>query len=1300
MRRRVLRWTPWVVALLVLVPVVPGAGSSATASGASPSGGVSSPSAVPSGAGAVPSSRLTVAPSYAPPPDVTRLGALPAGTPMDVAVGFAPTDPAGLEALVNAEYAPGSPTFGHYLPASVLAERYGPSPATVADARAYFAGFGLSVTGSPNDLLLLVRGPGARIGEAFGTTFDLYRGPSGRTFVSHPTPATLPTGLSVSGAFGLGNATPVVPAARGTSGPVPVAGPAAACLPGPSGFSPCQVQDAYGFASLVGNGTNGTGEQVGIVDAYSGSEPEPQLSADFSTFAQEFGLPSGGLRFLYPVPTSQNLNLSTVNPGWGLEEALDIEWARAAAPGATIDLTFSPNSGAGLYAAIDALVVSDSVNVLSLSWGEPDTGVYNAFSTPCSLACNASTDGTYALLDPVLEFAAAEGISVFAASGDCGSADGTGGQATNYPASDPFVTGVGGTVLSATTNGAYLSETGWSGNASGSTAPGCVNQGGSGGGFAPFPRPWWQTGLPSLPARRGVPDVSLDAGAPVSIVLGGGSTGVIGTSVATPIWAGIAALADQRAGHPLGFLDPGLYRAAAGPNASVDFHDIVSGNNGYAAGPGWDPVTGIGTPNVGALLKDLAATPTTTVGGPAAFLYASPRFGPVPLTVSFAIAASGGTGTYPLENVYFGDGNASPARGVVTHTFTAPGVYSAVGWVIDSSGNTSASPPIAIVVGGGTNLSVRLTVSNPRPAVGGAVTLAALASGGTAPYRYSFSFGDGTYSSNLTAATVTHAYGAAGGYCAEVVVVDAAVPPDGAASPREAVSVGGAAGPNCGNASTPLTLAPSAPGAVRDAPADFPDLFSATGGATGVPAIPTQFAFASNDSYTAACECAIFRGPGNYSVRGWANDTVDEEATAVTNVSVAPSLDGAFALSHSSGTAPLTVEFFAASRGGDRANANRTVWQFGDGFAAVGHTVNHTYDLPGEYLAVGSLSDAGHGNTSEAFLIDVLAPGGVRGTGIVGTITPAVNVSSGATVRFTASLITPSGGIPLGIEWNLGDGRSAFGPGANQTYFGPFPAPGADTLSGSISAVLPNTVPVATVPFALSPFFAVEAAGFVPRVSAILLTSAVAPTFGLTPFVVTGSSLTSGPGGASTQWFFGDGSNAAGGGVAHTYYAAGDYTVRAVAHDPYSDAAVDSTALVANGPLQIFGGPSPPGGVPPIAVTFSALGVGGTGPPYTYRWTFEGGTVVNGTTATLQYDALGVYWASVNVSDNSGTSVVRNWTVDIHPPVALDGSIILGLAAGVGAAITVVEWGGWLRRRPGRPTLSQRRAAEAVRRVV
>lgn len=1252
------------------------------------------------GSFALDAARSAVAPAYHPENGAAVVGPLPTGTPLDVAVGLLPSDPTGLSATLDSLYAAGSPEWGRFLSPTTVHERFGPSAAEVRAATAYFETFGLDVRASSNGLLLQVAGPSGQIGAAFSTTFEEYRSASGTPFYDHPTAATLPTGVGWGGIVGLDSVASVVPADRSSTAERPLVGPAATCTPGAAGLSPCQVVGAYSYVSLLGNGTNGTGERIGIVDAYSGSEPQVQLASDYVSFSGQFGLPTGGLSFLYPVPTSQDLNLSTVNPDWGLEEALDVEWAHAAAPGASVDLAFSPNAGAGLYEAIDALVGSGSVNVLSLSWGEPDTGVFNSAVTPCAFACNASTDGTYALLDPVLEFAAAEGISVFAASGDCGAADGTSSVATNYPASDPFVTGVGGTVLSVSNGGAYLSETAWSGNASGSTAPGCVNQGGSGGGYAPFPRPWWQSGPAVGVTHRGVPDVALDAGTPVSIVIGGRNGGVLGTSVATPIWAGIAAVADQRATRSLGFLDPSLYRVASGPNASADFHDIVSGTNGYPAGPGWDPVTGLGSPVVANLVRDLTATPTLTGAGPRTFLFASPRFGPAPLTVDFGLTASGGTGSFPLEDIDFGDGNASVVRALVSpHTFDTPGVYSATGWVVDSSGNTSVTPPIVIVVGGGTSLSVSLVASSLTPAVGAPVTFDAQVAGGTAPYRYSFAFGDGTYDTNVSSAGVVHAFGAPGGYCASVVVADAATPPNGGASSRLAVSAGGARTPSCGNDSVPLALQPVAVG-VRDAPADFPALFSVTGGSTPPFGLSTSVAYSTNDTYLAACGCAIFRGPGSYTVRGWANDTVNQEATGVTNVTVAPFLRVAFAVSVNSGPAPLRVEFFAAARGGDGADANRTVWTFGDGHTAVGHTVNETFALPGEYLAVGSLSDAGHGNASEAFLLDVLPPGPLRGTGIVGTVTPAVNISSGTTVRFTAGLVGPAPPIPLLVEWNLGTGRSAFGPGANQTYFGPFPAPGANALTGSVSAVLPNTVPVLTVPFTLAPFFAVEAGGFVPSASAISLSSAVAPTLGLTPFPVTGTSTAAAPGGASVQWFFGDGSNSVGNSVGHTYYASGNYTVRAVARDPFFDTAVDSTALVANGPLQVFGGPTPASGVPPLSITFAVLGVGGTGPPYSYHWTFEGGRAVNGTTVTVDYPSLGRFWASVNVTDSSGQSVVRNWTVDLHPPPALDAAEIVALSSGVGVLAAVVQHEGWLRRRPGRPTLSQRRAAEAVRRVV
>ena len=304
------------------------------------------------------------------------------------------------------------------------------------------------------------------------------------------------------------------------------------------------------------------------------------------------------------MPTNASLNKTSTNPDWAGEDALDLEWARASAPGATVEDTLSPDAGPGLYAAVDWLVSHQAADVISLSWGEPDVGAFNPVITPCSSDCNASSDGSYDILGPVLEFAATEGISVLAASGDCGASGGTAGVSTFFPASDPFVTGVGGTVLTMA-NGAWSSEVGWSGNSSGGVPPGCQNQGGSGGGYSPFPRPAWQVGLPTKEVYRGVPDVSIDAATPVRIIVGGEVWLVGGTSVGTVLWAGITTLADQYWGKDLGLLNPTLYSILNSSRYSADFHDITSGNNGYAADVGWDPVTGIGTPCVAELVTDL-----------------------------------------------------------------------------------------------------------------------------------------------------------------------------------------------------------------------------------------------------------------------------------------------------------------------------------------------------------------------------------------------------------------------------------------------------------------------------------------------------------------------------------------------------------------------------------------------------------------------------------------------------------------------------------------------------------------------
>jgi len=185
-----------------------------------------------------------------------------------------------------------------------------------------------------------------------------------------------------------------------------------------------------------------------------------------------------------------------------------------------------------------------------------------------------------------------------------------------FPADSPWVTSVGGTNLLLTRTGSTLSETGWSA---------------SGGGFSHFSQmPSYQKLLPAATQQqfnnqRGIPDVSADEDtvtgladyvtSPTSTGLPKGQWGQVGGNSGTPIWAGLQAIANQMAGHPLGFINPGLYTLATAASYQQDFHDITQGDNtnvqadvkGYLAAAGWDPVTGLGTPNAEKLIPDLIA---------------------------------------------------------------------------------------------------------------------------------------------------------------------------------------------------------------------------------------------------------------------------------------------------------------------------------------------------------------------------------------------------------------------------------------------------------------------------------------------------------------------------------------------------------------------------------------------------------------------------------------------------------------------------------------------------------------------
>jgi subtilase family serine protease len=212
-------------------------------------------------------------------------------------------------------------------------------------------------------------------------------------------------------------------------------------------------------------------------------------------------------------------------------------------------------------------------------------------------------------------------MTFFSSSGDNGSTDYTDlnetqlstTPTTSFPTDDPWVTSTGGTTLQRTQTGSGFSETAW--NDSG---------GASGGGFSSFfSTPSYQQSLPSsvqqlLNHRRGVPDVAADADPNTALaVYSQGWQLIGGTSATAPLWAAIAAIANQVAGHPLGFLNTALYKLASSATYTRDFHDITQGNNsvqvdgttvpGYNAAPGWDPVTGLGSPDAENLIPDLTA---------------------------------------------------------------------------------------------------------------------------------------------------------------------------------------------------------------------------------------------------------------------------------------------------------------------------------------------------------------------------------------------------------------------------------------------------------------------------------------------------------------------------------------------------------------------------------------------------------------------------------------------------------------------------------------------------------------------
>jgi subtilase family serine protease len=355
--------------------------------------------------------------------------------------------------------------------------------------------------------------------------------------------------------------------------------------PGPGATTPAQIRHAYGIDQLnFNNGTvaaNGAGTTIAIVDAFD----EPNLASDLHQFDLQYGLPD-------PTLTKMNETGGTKLPagdsGWGVEMALDVEWAHAIAPAANI-LVVEANSAndSDLFSAVATAAKQAGVVAVSMSWGGGE-------------ASNETTFDKY-MTTP----SGHQGVTFLVSSGDSGAP-------ASYPATSPNAISVGGTTLNLDSAGNILSESGWSG---------------SGGGISSTEaQPAYQKGVVTQSTtKRANPDVAYDSdpntGFGVYDTYGTGTTWeqVGGTSDAAPQWAGLIAVADQgRILAGSGSLDgpsqtlPMLYSLPAS-----DFHDITSGTStgspNYSAGPGYDLVTGRGTPVANLLIPALAGSQSTPV---------------------------------------------------------------------------------------------------------------------------------------------------------------------------------------------------------------------------------------------------------------------------------------------------------------------------------------------------------------------------------------------------------------------------------------------------------------------------------------------------------------------------------------------------------------------------------------------------------------------------------------------------------------------------------------------------------------
>jgi subtilase family serine protease len=571
------------------------------------------------------------------------------------------TNDAQAEALAQAVSTPGSPSYHQFLTPAQFRQRFAPPQSEVGAVTRWLQGAGLHVNYVPsNNHYVSAEGTVAQAQWAFAVAFGTYR-VDGLVLRSPSASLSVPQSVAgyVSGVIGLDDSAQLVHTDHVLDGPSAPPAPAfvsaqpcsaywgekqatgftnpygSGTLPyATCGYTPAQIKGAYG---LSGSSLEGAGQTVAIIDAYA----SPTILADANQWSANRGLPAFSANQLTQVVAPGTYNhpeqgMKQDPQTWYGEETLDVESVHGMAPAAKVVYVGAPNNFQDLDAALNHVVDRHVASIVTNSYGFPTEQLHPGFIIP---------------YEETIVQGAIEGMGIYFSSGDNSDESLVVGYRTaDWPASSPFVTAVGGTTLAVGASNNYLFETGWgtttsswTGTAWSSTPPGRWIYGAGGGVSTVFPEPSYQQGVVpsgvfSAQGRTGraVPDVGALADPNAGYLIGQTQTfpdGSVkyseyrlgGTSLASPIFAGIMALADEAAGAPHGFANPLFYQHASAftdvtsPSSTVavvrtNYINGVDPTGGLAyvlrtanqtlslqTTPGWDDVTGLGTPT-GAVL--------------------------------------------------------------------------------------------------------------------------------------------------------------------------------------------------------------------------------------------------------------------------------------------------------------------------------------------------------------------------------------------------------------------------------------------------------------------------------------------------------------------------------------------------------------------------------------------------------------------------------------------------------------------------------------------------------------------------